>query len=213
MRRTKAEAAETREKIIAAAEKLFYEKGIPETSLEDIAREAGVTRGAIYWHFANKIDVLLVLQDCVPLPQEDLFLQELQSNPPDVLAVVERTSLEWLDLISRDERRQRIYAILLRCDYSPEMAGILDRQREIDNQHLGIFVEALRHAQTKGQLSERWTPETAARTFFWVLKGLYSEWLRFGMQFDLAQWGGQTITRLVACFRNTHGDNAEKAPT
>jgi AcrR family transcriptional regulator len=203
MRRTKAEAAETRANIISAAERLFYDKGIPETTLEDIAREAGVTRGAIYWHFANKSEVLLVLQECVPLPQEDMFLQELQSNPPDPLALIERTSLEWLDLISRDERRQRIYSILLRCDYSPEMAGILERQREADDAHCEVLIKAFEHAKGNGQLSDRWTPETAARTFMWMVKGLYGDWLRFGMQFDLATEGRQSLSRLFSCFRST----------
>jgi TetR/AcrR family acrAB operon transcriptional repressor len=202
MRRTKAEAAETRANIIAAAERLFYDKGIPETSLEDIAREAGVTRGAIYWHFANKTEVLLVLQDEVPLPQEDMFLKELQSDPPDPLALIQRTSLEWLDLISRDERRQRIYSILLRCDYSPEMAGVLEREREADAVHCDVLVTAFEQAQANGQLSGRWTAETAARTFMWVLKGLYGDWLRFGMKFDLVTEARNSLEGLFACFRS-----------
>lgn len=54
MRRTKEEAAETRESIVAAAIRVFAEKGFSGASLSDIAAEAGVTRGAIYWHFKNK---------------------------------------------------------------------------------------------------------------------------------------------------------------
>jgi TetR/AcrR family transcriptional repressor of mexAB-oprM operon len=205
MRRTKAEAAETRTNIIAAAEKLFYDKGVPETTLEDIAREAGVTRGAIYWHFANKAEVLVALQQCVPLPQEDMFLRELQSNPPDPMALIEKTSLEWLDLIARDERRQRIFSILLRCENTPEMAEILDRQRQADSLHCDTLVRAFHHARANGQLSPDWTPDAAAKTFFWMVKGLYGDWLRFGMQFDLKAEGGQSLSRLFACFRNTDG--------
>src|ERR1700712_1304134 len=56
VRRTKEEAAETRNSILDAAERVFFEKGVSRTTLADIALEAGVTRGAIYWHFANKGD-------------------------------------------------------------------------------------------------------------------------------------------------------------
>ena len=49
MRRTKAEAAETRCSILVAAEKLFFEKGVATSTLDEIATAAGVTRGAIYW--------------------------------------------------------------------------------------------------------------------------------------------------------------------
>lgn len=54
MRRTKEEAEQTREKIFRAGIKVFAEKGYSAGTLADVAREAGVTRGAIYWHFENK---------------------------------------------------------------------------------------------------------------------------------------------------------------
>jgi len=202
MRRTKAEAAETRTSIIAAAEKLFYEKGVAETTLEEIAREAGVTRGAIYWHFSNKGEVLCELQKCVPLPQEDMLLRELQSNPRDPISLVERTSLEWLDLIAQDKRRQRIFTILLRSENTPEMEDILERQKQADEVHCATLINAFRHAERNGQLSDRWTPEAAAQTFLWTVKGLYGDWLRSGMRFDLATEGGQCLPRLFACFRS-----------
>jgi TetR/AcrR family acrAB operon transcriptional repressor len=54
MRRTKEEAEQTKESIFQAGIDLLAKKGIHETSMSDIARAAGVTRGAIYWHFENK---------------------------------------------------------------------------------------------------------------------------------------------------------------
>ncbi|ORC36286.1 hypothetical protein B4O97_06770 [Marispirochaeta aestuarii] len=54
MRRTKKEAEQTKESIFQAGIELLAKKGIHETSMSDIARAAGVTRGAIYWHFENK---------------------------------------------------------------------------------------------------------------------------------------------------------------
>ena len=57
VRRTKEEALETRSKILEAAEQAFYERGVARTTLADIATLAGVTRGAIYWHFSNKAEI------------------------------------------------------------------------------------------------------------------------------------------------------------
>ena len=57
MRRTKEEAENTRTAILTAAELLFLKKGVSHTSLEQIARQAGVTRGAVYWHFQNKAQI------------------------------------------------------------------------------------------------------------------------------------------------------------
>src|SRR5690606_27022813 len=53
-RRTKEEALETRDRLLDAAAAVFCDKGVTNTSLCDISKAAGVTRGAFYWHFRNK---------------------------------------------------------------------------------------------------------------------------------------------------------------
>ncbi len=53
MRRTKEEAEVTKQRLLKAALDVFSRKGYADTRLEDIAAEAGVTRGAIYHHFGN----------------------------------------------------------------------------------------------------------------------------------------------------------------
>ena len=68
MRRTKEEAENTRTAILTAAELLFFAKGVSHTSLEQIARHAGVTRGAVYWHFKNKAHLFHEMLNQVRLP-------------------------------------------------------------------------------------------------------------------------------------------------
>ncbi len=57
MRKTKAEALKTRKHLMLAALDTFYQKGVSRASLNEIAQNAGVTRGALYWHFKNKEDL------------------------------------------------------------------------------------------------------------------------------------------------------------
>lgn len=200
MRRTKAEAEETRQRIIAAAEQVFYDKGVFETTLEDVARAAGVTRGAIYWHFANKTELLLALHDAVPLPQENLVARELEADPDDPLTIIRNASVHWLATMSRDERRQRIYTILFRCDYSQDMAGLMERQRQMDQLTCASVLQAFETAERKGLFATGWTPLVASRCFIWMIKGLYIDWLRFGMRFDLAAEGEKCLSQLFASF-------------
>ena len=69
-RRTKENAIATRSSLIDAAEQVFCEKGVSRASLSDIAQAAGATRGAIYWHFKDKLDLFGAMMDRVTLPLE-----------------------------------------------------------------------------------------------------------------------------------------------
>lgn len=60
-RKTKEEAEQTREDILHTALDIFCEKGYSKTTFDDIAKRIGLTKGAIYWHFRNKPDLLAAL--------------------------------------------------------------------------------------------------------------------------------------------------------
>ncbi|MGD9476252.1 TetR family transcriptional regulator [Shinella sp. G-2] len=200
MRRTKAEAKETRQQILLAAEKVFYEKGVAHASMEDVARAAGVTRGAIYWHFANRADLVLELYNSLPMPQEELIARELEAENADVFGVLERVGREWLELLATDEHRQRILSILLRCDTSGEFAAISERQNDLDDEHMQALEAAFVKAERQGQLGDTWTPRSAASMLRWVIKGLCSEWLLFGRRFDIAGEGKEALRRLFLSY-------------
>ncbi|MDK1383887.1 HTH-type transcriptional repressor BepR [Ensifer psoraleae] len=201
MRRTKAEAEATRSRILNAAERMFFAKGVSNTTLEEVAKAAGVTRGAVYWHFANKTDLFLALYDAVPLPQEDMVAREVETEASDTLAIVESATGDWLDMLAKDEQRQRILAIMLRCDYDNDMSAVLVRQKEIDDRHNATLELAFARALERGQLQVSWTPASATRALRWMMMGLCTEWLLFGRRFDLVAEGREALRRLFASFR------------
>lgn len=51
-------ASETREQIVDAADRLFYERGFEATSFADIAKDVGLSRGNFYYHFKTKDEIL-----------------------------------------------------------------------------------------------------------------------------------------------------------
>lgn len=66
-RKTKQQARETRQLILDVALRLFSQQGVSSTSLATIAKAAGVTRGAIYWHFKNKSDLFNEIWEQTPV--------------------------------------------------------------------------------------------------------------------------------------------------
>ncbi|CAN7188054.1 TetR family transcriptional regulator [Rhizobium rhizogenes] len=202
MRRTKAEAEETRQAILAAAERVFFKKGVANSSLDEVAVAAGVTRGAIYWHFSSKTDLFIGLYKSVALPESDL----LDFDDPDLkgltlLAKIEEAACKWLALLAQDEQRQRIMTISLRTSYSDEFAPVLHAQEELDRYHKDRLEAAFERAQAEGAFNDNWTAESALGALYWLLKGICSDWLLFGKRFDLARDGGKAVHSLMKGFR------------
>ena len=56
-------AHDTRERIITSAARVFARKGYHGASLDEVAADAGLTKGAVYWHFQSKADLFLALLD------------------------------------------------------------------------------------------------------------------------------------------------------
>ena len=61
MRRTKEDAEQTRRAILASAMDMFYEKGYSKTTFDEIAKRINLTKGAVYWYFRNKPDIVAAL--------------------------------------------------------------------------------------------------------------------------------------------------------
>ena len=201
-RKTKADAELTRQNILDAAERLFFIHGVTKTSLEEIAAEAGVTRGAIYWHFADKGALFRDLHERVRLPQEDMVRQVVAEGHPDPLGFMEQIALHYIRTVSADARLMRVYAILLvRCEYVGEMADALTRQHDANTAMRENLKRIFAMAAENGSLNAKWTPGTAARVFETMMSGLWADWLRYGQEFDMAVEGADCVRELFTAFR------------
>ncbi|MCL1980772.1 MAG: TetR family transcriptional regulator, partial [Proteobacteria bacterium] len=111
-RKTKQEAQETRNSILDAAVRVFAVKGVGRASLDDIAREAGVTRGAIYWHFANKADLLNTLWDQVLQFYAPLTQASEAPDEPDPLGKMKELYQSFFSGMVEDQRLQQLFRLL-----------------------------------------------------------------------------------------------------
>lgn len=192
VRRTKTEAEATRESLLDAAEQVFLEMGYARSSLEGIARRAGVTRGAVYWHFSNKADLLKVMALRVQLPLGELVERIQRDAPapapaPAPIATLRTLCLCALRQLARDERRQRVYTILLhRLEEGPGSVDALAYVRQAQEQALMQFQSLFEQAQAAGELDSERSPRTAALALQAYMLGLYSSWLRSPASYSLA---------------------------
>ena len=174
-RRTKDEAEQTRNAILDAAEKVFYACGVARTSLQEVAKAANVTRGAVYWHFKNKLEILDAMVERVLLPQEDI-LEKLASSATDTpLEDLNRACQDGLALIMSDPQRLRVFTIVTqRCEYTEEMTPILTRRRACKARMLDRFTRLFKRAQRLKILAPNWPPTLAAMTLQGLMTGLFT---------------------------------------
>lgn len=198
-RRTKEEAQETRTLILDTAERVFQEKGVGHTTLADIAAAAGLTRGAIYWHFENKAALLQAVNDRVHLPLEALNQVIADANLDDPSRALRETAVTVLRQAAEDERTRRVFEIFsYKCEYVGDMADMLARQRDSRRACLAAIGENLRHAVQKGQLPADLDVAQAAVGLYALVNGLIDNWLLDPDSFDLARTGERLVTAFCA---------------
>lgn len=185
-RRTKEEALETRHRILDAAEAVFHARGVARPSLADIAEAAGVTRGAIYWHFKNKSDVFAAMCDRVHLPVEALCEPERIARQEDPLGGIRDVCAFVMRQTVINPQWRRVFEIIFhKCEMVQENGAILDRQRQSHEEGMARMREHLRLALERGQLPADLDLDMAVNAFHAAIGGVLAHWLFAPGDFDL----------------------------
>lgn len=191
-RRTKEEAAATRDSILDAAEKLFVQQGVSRTTLQHIATEAGVTRGAIYWHFDDKGALFNAMMEraTLPLEAELQVLDQAESADPlndlrDYMMAVLRRTVE-------DPQARRVFEIVtLKVEFvdDDEMSAVRQRRQDNLNRWMARAERRVKLAKEKGQISCEGDAATAALAMWAMIDGLIRNWMFDPEHFDLLKMG------------------------
>ncbi len=177
-RKTKEEAQETRNRLLDTAEIVFNERGVSRTSLAEIAEAAGVTRGAIYWHFKNKLDLFNAMMERVILPVEEVTEEFADGQIADPVCNIRDRSVAILKDLGRNPQMQRVFDIMShKCEYVDDMAPLKDRHLEGRGRCVQHVEEGFRQAIRKGRLPKGTDARLAAVGLHALIDGLIMNWL------------------------------------
>ena len=188
VRRTKEEAQETRSQILEAAQKAFYDRGVARTTLADIATLAGVTRGAIYWHFNNKAELVQAMLDSLHEPLEELARASENEEELDPLGCMRQLLVQLFQQIATDPKTRRLNEILFhKCEFTDEMCD-MRRQRKTASVDCNLRIEiSLRNAINRQQLPAGLDTVRGAIALHAYIDGIIGQWLLIPESFDLGQ--------------------------
>lgn len=189
-RRTKQEAQETRTRLLDAAEQLFHERGVSRTSLQDIAQAAGVTRGAVYWHFEDKVQLFDAMMQRATMPLEEGIEAATSPSPDRPLEDLRLGLLNVFHCTVNNARTRRAFEIAnLRVEFVGEMTSILDRKVVAHRDWTLHNRVAFERAITLGQLPAGLDTQRAAIGLMAMVGGLLHHWMLDPESFDLIEVG------------------------
>lgn len=198
-RRTKEEALQTRSALLDAAEFVFDARGVAGASLQEVAETAGVTRGAVYWHFRDKVDLFNAMMDRAILPFEQHWFVASEDDAEDPLRRLHDVLCDILRQTATDARLQRVLSISTqKVEYVGDLNGIRERHLRVRDQALRRIEGLLRLASRAGQLAPRVAPKAAARALHALVDGLIGNWMLDREAFDLRRVGPASVEQLMA---------------
>lgn len=170
MRKTKQEADETKKKLLLAAYNIFSRDGFDKSSLENIAAEAGMTRGALYWHFTDKNDLY---KQTLTEVLDQFLIQRKDIMNDDTLSTMEKLlRLYMIPVQSRDMYRfvNGFYPLL--SEYG-ELQEIADRMEHNRKNFCAYLMESIIDLEQRRGIPYPYAKEDMVDALFMLLEGLH----------------------------------------
>lgn len=194
-RRTKEDACATRNSLLDAAEQVFTEQGVARASLNEIAQRAGATRGAVYWHFKDKLDLFYAMLDRVTMPLEQAaYGSDADSPIPDGIPRARHVIASVFRQLEQDAQTRRVFEVLLhKVEYVGELQSVQERNLDAMTKFDAKMESYLRTAQLMQGVSPALPLSEAALALRSLFDGLIQSWLLAAGSFDLTGVGMRAV--------------------
>ena len=184
-RKTKEETKNTKELILQSALDCFYEKGFSRTSFADIASRINLTKGAVYWHFKNKAELLvgLIYRQA---QKSNAGIASRASNPESITALRNFFKCEAEYIENTPELQKFIFFTLFQVEWSDSVFNEVENKiGEIRDFHFKTIKNALTKAQKNGEISAQSDISIIATIIVSAWRGLINSFVSQDLKFNL----------------------------
>ncbi|AEX53198.1 transcriptional regulator [Rahnella aquatilis CIP 78.65 = ATCC 33071] len=203
-RKTKSQALETRQQILDAAVREFSARGVSSTSLTDIANAAGVTRGAIYWHFRNKVELFNAIWEAYESRIKVLEVEYQTKFPNNPLRILREILIYILVATVTDSQRKALMEIIFhKCEFVGEMTSVHEARKALYMEGYGKIERILVRCIEEKQLPATLDTRQAAIILRAYLTGLMENWLFIPESFDLEGDAGRFVDTYIDMLRQS----------
>ena len=186
MRKTKTEAQKTRQHLLDASLEVFWRDGVTRASLQAIAQEAGVTRGALYWHFKNKEDLFETLFEQQYADFFAAFNDQTLRDNQDVWTHLQHNLTTMFETLATRESKHKFCNVMFsKCEQTAGNETITELACRYHRLFQKQIAYALQLSREQGRLPENTDIELAAIYLESSLVGLIKIWIDEPERFDL----------------------------
>lgn len=186
MRKTKTEAQKTRQYLLDAALEVFWRDGVTRASLQAIAQEADVTRGALYWHFKNKEDLFETLFEQQYADFFAAFNDQTLRDNQDVWTHLQHNLTAMFETLATRESKHKFCNVMFsKCEQTAGNETITELACRYHRLFQKQIAYALQLSREQGRLPENTDIELAAIYLESSLVGLIKIWIDEPERFDL----------------------------
>lgn len=206
-KKTYSESMQTKNNILIAAQKVFANKGFNKASLTDIAREANVTRGAIYWHYENKTALLasLLEEEARKLNLVSTLSSAAHENQTDPLGQLKQWALAHFNEDSKSFFNSSVMVIFESIIHSDISIEAREQLEELINLRFLSIEDALRNAVSLQQLPSDCDVELASVYIQATMFGLIMQMRQDNMKHSASYYKG-----IIECMFNHLGEIKRK---
>lgn len=200
-RKTKEDAFITRQRIINVAISEFSTQGFASTSLADIASAAGVTRGAIYWHFKNKEELFNEIWQ--QSARYSLYVSEKihSENKDNPLKALQETLTYILRAAVSDPQQKSLMKIMFhKCEFTKEMTPRSEIRRMVYFEEERLS-NTLKRCITLNQLPSKLNIEQSVIIIRAYMSGLIENWLLCSENYDLSSNASGLVDNLITLLK------------
>ncbi len=170
MKRTKEEALETKNQLINSAIEVIYKKGYAKTTISDIVENIDMTRGAFYWYYNTKKDILSEIADHYSANYfNDYTKIDIRESAYDTIRSL---VMNQLSKIFTDNYMKLAYIIRYKVEAVTELPDLVEKQKYIDYIGIDLIKREIKRGIKQGEFVESLEPMTMAVNIFSSIIGL-----------------------------------------
>jgi TetR/AcrR family acrAB operon transcriptional repressor len=172
-RKTKEEAQETREKLLGSALEVMSERPFSKVSMSDIAERVGLSKGALYWHFKNKNDLLVHLLEYLFSGVERELYKDY--DPPKTFLDLRHFFKRKLEITMNSGKIQKMNKLFHRRLEWPDglCERVIDTVRGMQLKENAVVTRIITRSRERGEIESEYSPEEISVLLSAMMHGFF----------------------------------------